>query len=169
MEVLQLNPLPTINIQPVSKTITYGESTWFKVDANSFNSIQWQLKHGSSGWSNIQNNTIFNGVTSDSLSIIQPDSLYTAYSFRALLTNDCATLYTDIVNLTINTTNSVKELNNFNDIKIYPNPAKDFIIIENSNQLNTITDNNIYQTNGTLVKTISYNAFYNKNIKIQMS
>ena len=159
---------PSLSIQPTSTSIISGQNVRFATIANSATTKQWQQNQGS-GWNDIYNNTYFNGVLTDTLTITQPNISYTGTAFRLKLTNNCFTSYSDSVVLTITSSITINNQNAEPDIKVFPNPVNDFINIKNKNPLTTITNINIYLLNGVLFKKISLDKKVNKNININTS
>ena len=108
---------------------------------------QWQNNPLNNGWQNVNNNSTYGGVTSNTLTVSNTTISNHNQPFRAIVNaggcidtsnvaqiiigDTCLTTVTDT--LIINTTLGLPAPNNENTILIYPNPASDHITIDNGN------------------------------------
>jgi hypothetical protein len=136
-----------ITSQPTNFVNTIGSNAQFSVNGVAGSTYQWQSNPLSLGWQNISNNSIYNGSTTNTLSVFNTTISNHNQPFRAIVnaggcvdTSDvaqiiigdtCLTTVTDT--LIINTTLGLPAPNNENTILIYPNPASDHITIDNGN------------------------------------
>jgi hypothetical protein len=136
-----------ITTQPINSVNTVGSNAQFSVNAAVGSTYQWQSNPLSLGWQNVNNNSTYSGVTSNTLTVSNTTVSNHNQPFRAIVnaggcidTSDvaqivigdtCLTTVTDT--LIINTTLGLPAPNNENTILIYPNPASDHITIDNGN------------------------------------
>jgi hypothetical protein len=136
-----------ITTQPANSLNTVGSNAQFSLNAAVGSTFQWQSNPLSLGWQNVNNNSTYSGVTSNTLTISNTTISNHIQPFRAIVnaggcidTSDvaqiiigdtCLTTVTDT--LIINTTLGLPAPNNENTILIYPNPASDHITIDNGN------------------------------------
>jgi hypothetical protein len=136
-----------ISLQPSNSVNTIGTNAQFSVNAVAGSSYQWQSNPLSLGWQNISNNSIYNGSTTNTLTISNTTVSNHNQPFRAIVNvggcidtsnvaqiiigDTCLTTVTDT--LIINTILGLPTPNNENTILIYPNPASDHITIDNGN------------------------------------
>ena len=91
---VSVNPLASIISQPVSKTVTEGDSTGFSITASGSNlTYQWY-----------QDNSPLSGQTSSSINlpVVQ---LSDAGSYKCVVTNTCGNKSSDVATLTVNPKN----------------------------------------------------------------
>ena len=84
--VITVNASAVIISQPSNSTITTGSNTSFSVTASNANNYQWQVNSGS-GWSNVNNTGIYNGATTNTLSLTSVSNTYNGYSYRCIANN----------------------------------------------------------------------------------
>lgn len=84
--VITVNASAVIISQPSNSTITTGSNTSFSVTASNANNYQWQVNSGS-GWSNVNNTGIYNGATTNNLSLTSVSNTYNGYSYRCIANN----------------------------------------------------------------------------------
>ncbi|MEZ4979874.1 MAG: immunoglobulin domain-containing protein, partial [Chitinophagales bacterium] len=85
-----------ISEQPVNDTICSGFTASFDLTATGSGlTYQWQQNAGS-GWTNVSNGGFFQGVTTDSLTVVFTNASYNGRQFRALIADDCGSLDTSI-------------------------------------------------------------------------
>jgi hypothetical protein len=92
-----VNQPPSINIQPINQTVTYGDaSASFSVDATGTPAptYQWYVNTGS-GF------TLMPGETSTSLSIVNPIVAMNGYLYHVVITNICSNIISNDVSLTV--------------------------------------------------------------------
>jgi len=95
---------PTISTQPLASAICDGLPASFNVNSNSYGlSYQWQ--NNASGWSNLSA-APFSGFTTSSLAISTVSSGI-AKHYRAKLTNQCGSIFSDSVKLTLRVAPSI--------------------------------------------------------------
>jgi hypothetical protein len=147
---------PFVLVQPDLYIISSQNA---KITITSQNALfhNWQIKSGSN-WINLQNNSDFQGVESDTLYLNNLNSITNNSLFRCKLSNECETTYSDSVTV-ITTT-----LKNFeNEVFIIsPNPFNDHIIIQNLNS-HQILELKIFQIDGKQLK-INKSIFDNNYI-----
>jgi gliding motility-associated-like protein len=87
-EFTPCNPI-TITTQPVNATICEGRDTLFRVTATGVSTYRWQVDDGS-GFVNINNNAIYGGATTATLTLTNPPASYSGYIYRCQLFNGTA-------------------------------------------------------------------------------
>ncbi|WP_439883452.1 HYR domain-containing protein [Pontibacter sp. MBLB2868] len=102
--VMKVAGAPTITSQPLSKTITGGESISFTVEATGDGAFtyQWQVsKDGGATFSNVSNSLGYSGATSANLDIANAPISMNGYKYRVLVSNGTVS-YTTAATLTVN-------------------------------------------------------------------
>ena len=146
-----------ITTQPINAFNSVGTNPQFSVNSVVGSSFQWQSNPLSLGWQNISDNSVYNGSTTNTLTVANVQLSNHNQPFRVIAsagnctdTSNVATIQiadTCITNVTvydtllttvtdtliINTTLGLPSPNNENTILIYPNPASDHITIDNGN------------------------------------
>ncbi|MCP9765699.1 beta strand repeat-containing protein, partial [Lacihabitans soyangensis] len=93
---LQVDPTITVLGQPVNKTICQNNSTTFNVSAVHIGggsvSYQWQISFNGINYSNLSNNTVYQGVTTYTLSLSNVQMNLNNAKFRCLINNYCQTI-----------------------------------------------------------------------------
>jgi hypothetical protein len=126
INVVKLNTvvpcLDTIQQQPISNTFnTIPGDGYFSVShSDTAASYQWQQNNNGTGWSNLSDNSIFSGTTTDSLvlkGIVPP---LNNRAFRCLV-NSCNIDTTNIAVLTVVDNIGVNEI--VKDVVVSPNPT----------------------------------------------
>lgn len=91
--VPQLSWPPVITVQPVSGTVAHTNPISFSITATSELpgiTYQWQSDLGTGGvtWTNLTNTSVYNNVTTNTLTVTPPTSSpYSGYKFRCIATN----------------------------------------------------------------------------------
>lgn len=90
------SPAPTINVQPADATVCDLAAATFMVNVTGPSlTYQWQVDNGSGFFTNVNNNTIYNGATTDILSINSTAAM-DGYKYRCEISSceisDAATL-----------------------------------------------------------------------------
>jgi PKD repeat protein len=101
--VLRVYIPPTITLNPVSKAICDGGGpvTFISAGTGLIDSLRWQVNSGS-GWSNISDNTVYSGTTSQQLTLSSIPLAYNANQYRLALKAKCTTNYSASATLTVN-------------------------------------------------------------------
>lgn len=92
------------DLQPVNTSVQCGSSVTFTAGATgTFLTYQWQQQAGASApWTNIVDNNIYSGATTNTLSISNVDNGWDGYRYRLLISGGCTAIdFSDIVTLTI--------------------------------------------------------------------
>ncbi len=93
---LSIDMLPVITSQPVDVSICEGANTTFGVIATGTNvAYQWQVDDGT-GWTDLSNNTIYDGVKTELLKLTTPPTSYNAYKYRCIVSGKCSPSETSI-------------------------------------------------------------------------
>ena len=94
---------PLINSHPVDSTICEGNNALFSVVATGTAlNYQWEENQGS-GFVSLSDNSIYTGVSTDTVSFTGVTSAMNGYTYRCIVSGICAPNYTsDIVNLVVN-------------------------------------------------------------------
>lgn len=149
---LKVSILPAIIKQPQDNTVCANSNTFFSI-ATSDTSIkyQWQMNDGT-GWNNVVNTSIYQGATTDTLSITGATTALTGYRYRCVA-GDVCTLVSDsaVLNVHQSLTASVSIL--LNDTVCAGKPAV-FSALPINGGANPIYQ---WQVNGTNAGTNSNN------------
>lgn len=145
-----------IQNQPVL-FVNSGQNAIISLHSLSICSKQWQKKVNNI-WENLQNNSDYQCVDCDTLSLLSFNNIPNGSVFRCKLNNYCSTIYSDSV--TINNTNVSEEKPS---VKFSPNPFNESILIKSENAINFLK---IYQSDGKLLEIFyfpqnTYEVFIN--------
>lgn len=84
-----VNTAPSISTQPSNSIICTGGNTSFSISASGTAlTYQWQVNSGS-GWSNVTNAGIYNGATTNTLSLTAATTTVNNYQYRCLVSGTC--------------------------------------------------------------------------------
>lgn len=102
----EFTPCPpiTFTTQPVNAVICAGSDTSFRAVATGGTGYRWQVNTGS-GFTNITNNAIYSGATTNTLVLTNPPATYSGYTYRCQVTSPsggCPPANSNSVTLTIN-------------------------------------------------------------------
>jgi gliding motility-associated-like protein len=75
----------------------------FSITATNYSSLQWQVNPGS-GWTDIADNSTYNGSATNTLSVTSATSIMNNYKYRCLMKNDCGNITTPIATLKVTST-----------------------------------------------------------------
>ena len=146
-------PCEFISTQPIDVSSTTGNNVQFTVQTNLSNpTITWQSNPSNIGWVNLSNNAFYSGVNTGTLLVNNLSISNHQQAFRALVSDGfcidtsavshiairdtCITQVFDTVHVVKDDTMKI-DINTqgiptyTNTFKIYPNPAKDLLIIDN--------------------------------------
>jgi hypothetical protein len=88
--ILTLTKNPTISTQPANLAVCENATGMIRVIATGGGlTYQWEQYNGTS-WSTISNGDHFTGATKDTLYVINPDSAWTGYKYRCLVSGTCS-------------------------------------------------------------------------------
>jgi hypothetical protein len=149
-----------INLQPINQNAVVGNNVLFTSSTADASAIyQWQTDLGF-GFVNLSNSGQYNGATNDSLTVSNVSLTNNNQQFRCILSAGACTDTSDVAVLTVTNSTNINHLNN-NSIKIYPNPASTFLMIENAD-FDKTSESNVRISNmlGQIV--------YNQNINQQL-
>lgn len=145
---LLFNGSKLIYTQPVNQSANIGQDVIFSVDKiDSLTSYQWQSNASNLGWVNVPENSTYSGVKSNILKIKDVQLSNHFQQFRVIASYESCSDTSKIVKLAISDTcivsqtvmdTLVVEMNvlgidnrlNKTIVKVYPNPAKDYIVID---------------------------------------
>ncbi len=141
----QYNP----TITPIAVNLKVGNDVLFQVTSGGSNlNFQWQTNSNNLGWQNIPNNLNYSGANTVSLTVNNVQLGNHNQPFRVIATSGSCSDTSDVASihvgdtclitvhdtLVINRTiTGLSAPNNKNTIKVYPNPAKDHVIIHYGN------------------------------------
>ncbi|MFZ4400903.1 MAG: hypothetical protein ACOYO1_12780, partial [Bacteroidales bacterium] len=80
---------PAILSQPIAKQVCEDRTTNFSLTATTGSSFQWQVQNGAQ-WDNLQNNTTYSGVATNTLQIQNALSSLNNKQYRCVVTKYCA-------------------------------------------------------------------------------
>jgi predicted secreted protein len=98
--VLNVNQPPSITSQPESITVCQGGSTTFSVTASNATGYQWQMSMGS-GFVNLNNNGMFSGVNTATLTITGAPTYLNEVRYRVLATGSCQPVTSNAATLSV--------------------------------------------------------------------
>ncbi len=105
--ILNVYPVTTVTVQPLSVTTCQGVSSYFSVTATGGGTLtyQWQVStNGGSTWSNLSNTAPYSAVTSNQLTITNTPIGLNTYQYRCIVIGACgSTATSSAAILTINT------------------------------------------------------------------
>lgn len=139
--------------QPSNKTAPTGSSPQFNAISNgSTPNYQWQSNSNNLGWTNIPTNSFYSGGTTNTLTVNSVQVSNNQQKFRVIATSGNCLDTSSIATLSITDTclnvkfisvtdtliinaklTGISPPNNYNLVKVYPNPAKSHIIIDCGN------------------------------------
>lgn len=100
--VTVINPI-SITTQPYDRSVTVGNTTSFSVAATDVVSYQWQFStDGGNSWDDIS------GATLSNYTIPSATMVMNGFKYRVKLTNNCGSIYSSVVALTVQTVTSFK-------------------------------------------------------------
>jgi hypothetical protein len=136
-----------ITTEPTNTSVGVGLNAQFSTASATGSSYQWQADAAGLGWQNVSNNNQYSGANTNNLnvnnvSVSNQNQRFRVIAFKsgctdtsdvALLnvTDTCLTKVTDTLIIQIKV--GIPTPNISNTLLIYPNPAKDRIIIDNGN------------------------------------
>ncbi len=93
---LQVDPTITILAQPINKTVCQNNITHFSVSAVHIGggsvTYQWQISYNGITYTNLTNNAVYQGVTSNILTINNAQTSLNNAKYRCVLNNYCRTI-----------------------------------------------------------------------------
>jgi len=101
--VLRVSVPPAITLNPANKAICDGGGPVFFTANGSgmIDSLRWQVNSGS-GWSDVHDNSIYSGSTSQQLNLVNIPLANNGNLYRLALMAKCATVYSNSATLTVN-------------------------------------------------------------------
>ncbi|MEI6694997.1 MAG: cohesin domain-containing protein [Bacteroidota bacterium] len=151
---LAVASMPVILNQPSQLSLTSSQNGFFNVNVTNAYNIQWEIKQGNT-WTNIINNTTFQGYDKDTLFVSHPIQSLNGSYVRCRLSNNCFSALSDSVVLNV-ITSSIEDYEVL-DFKIYPNPFCDNISLDALHSV-FVEEINIFQLDGRLVQKIAKNC-----------
>ena len=122
-----LNP-PVVLQQPSNVQESVGNTATFSVSAQDPNdAFQWQGNTGS-GFQNLSNGGQYAGTTTNQLSISNLTLANSGYTFRCQISNVACSANSQQASLTV-VPNSSFANQGSSDLRVFPNPAQDFIAV----------------------------------------
>ena len=122
-----LNP-PVVLQQPSNVQESVGNTATFSVSAQDPNdAFQWQGNTGS-GFQNLSNGGQYAGTTTNQLSISNLTLANSGYTFRCQISNVACSTTSQQASLTV-VPNSSFANQGSSDLRVFPNPAQDFIAV----------------------------------------
>ena len=150
----------TLSTQPVNQTAVNGDNISFVTgSSNPSATYQWQTDLGF-GFVNLSNAGQYSGATNDTLTVSNVSISNNNQQFRCIVSAGACIDTSDVAVLTVNNTTNVDQLNN-SSIKIYPNPASTFLMIENADFDKTSESN-------VRISNMLGQILYNQNINQQL-
>lgn len=147
-------PSPFFASNPTDVKVRALDRATFTVAAAGRNyNMYWQASTDGINFVNINDNAIYSGTKTKTLTIKSVLPAYDGDMFRCILKSNetaCSSVRdtSDIAQLTIDIPTSVSEVKSPQHIHIYPNPVKDILKFESSSTFNHV---NIYDMNGRLI------------------
>ncbi len=93
---------PTFNSQPSSVAVNHHDNATFDVVVSGAVSYQWQVSmNGGLNWTDLSENSVYSGVTSDELLITNAIYLYNGNQYRCVVAGEYCTLNSSAATLTV--------------------------------------------------------------------
>ena len=122
-----VNSYPTINTQPTSAQVNIGNQAIFTTSANG-GTYQWQVDNGS-GFQNITNGGQFSGATTNTLTISNTSMNNNTNQYQCVVTSNNCSSTSNAVTLTVINNVGLSEVDQLNNLEIYPNPTSNFVTV----------------------------------------
>ena len=122
---------PSLQTQPLSQTLTPGNSATLTAIGSGTCTYQWQLNSGG-GFNNLSNGGQYNGVTTSSLTVSNITLVNNGYLYRCIVTSSPCVSSSNIATLTVTSGSGLSEQSLWNNARLFPNPALDYITIHAS-------------------------------------
>ena len=93
---LRVNVPPTVTLQPVPKPVCQnGGPVFFTANGSGLiDSLRWQVSiNGGGTWTDIYDNAVYSGTTSQQLTLVNVPVTYNTYQYRLALKAFCTTTY----------------------------------------------------------------------------
>lgn len=118
----------SITLNPIDRLAYEGEDATFTILANPFSSFyQWQKNDGT-GFINLLNTALITGSTTNELTLNDIPIGWNSYTFRCVVNNGSCSDTTSIA--TLHVSNLGMECILSSKIKLYPNPARDYLYVD---------------------------------------
>ncbi len=151
---LTVPAIPVILNQPSQLSLTSSQNGFFIINSTNAFNIQWEIKQGNT-WSNIINNTTFQGFNKDTLFVSHPIQSLNGSYIRCRLSNYCFSALSDSVFLNV-IASSIDDYVE-SGFEIYPNPFSNYFSM-NALHSTYIEEINIFQLDGRMVQQIALNC-----------
>ena len=104
-------PATTINAQPQDNTICQYQTAKFNCSfaGGVNNGYRWQSKSPTGNWVTINDNSVFSGCATQSLSVLCNDQMNSNYKFRCYVVNTCSVIYSNEALLVVNSPISINK------------------------------------------------------------
>ncbi len=101
--VKKLGSTVIITTQPAPVTVCVGTNATIAVTTNTTAGLtyQWQVNTGS-GFTNINNGPVYNGVTTQALLVLNSSIGYSGYQYRCIINDGCTNILSNAAILTVN-------------------------------------------------------------------
>jgi len=149
----------TILVQPSDQTANLGDNVQFVVSTSSYSpTYQWQSDMGS-GFQNIANTGQYSGVTTNTLTVSNATLANNNQQFRCIVTSQSCQDTTTAAALTVTDDTGIdNDLSS--EIKIYPNPVSNELIIESTTDSEEIS----FEILNSIGQTVCIGNVTNKTI-----
>jgi gliding motility-associated-like protein len=94
-------PMPSFDLQPVSKTVCKGGSATFTITANNADNYQWQILQANGDWSDVTDGANYSGATTNTLTVNGVAATLNNARYRCMANNACRTLFSNNATLSV--------------------------------------------------------------------
>jgi hypothetical protein len=145
-----------IALQPANVSASNGTNAQFTVNSVLGATYQWQTDLGL-GFQNLSNAGQYSGVSSNILTVSNVSNTNNNQQFRCIASNGSCSDTSNVAVLTVSTS-GISELDNQNNLKVFPNPSTSHFEIQTNLNYNLVE---IRDMQGRLVKTENKNKVIN--------
>lgn len=127
------NPSPIINTQPTNTQVSIGNQAIFTTSANG-GTYQWQVNSGS-GFQNVTNGGQFSGATTNTLTVSNTSMSNNTNQYQCIVTSNNCSATSNAATLTVINNVGLSDVDQLNNLEIYPNPTSNFVTVRFNNNL----------------------------------
>jgi hypothetical protein len=145
-----VSPMIDISVQPVDQQVVIGQSAYFTIESTGGESFQWQKQETESDFfEDIANGDTYQGVTTQTLQIVETDVTINGYRYRCEITSGNCTTFSEDALLTVEGIIQDIELKaGWNSLSSYIDPTDTDLDVLLDGIMNSlvimITDNGFY-------------------------
>ena len=126
-----------VTTDPTDVTAEVDENAEFTIEGTDFSSVTWSVNDGN-GWNTVENNEVYSGATTTTLTLTGVDTSYNGFQFRANVESICGeTDESEIATLSVIAYTAIPDANFEAALSAYDDEAGDGRVP--TNNINTIT------------------------------